>query len=313
MAENINDKGYRRMLSDKRNFLEFVRNRIAAPWTERLDADCLERLDARFVTKDFRDRESDIIYKAKIGDDDAIFYLLLELQSETDFTMPFRLLVYMTELLRLLFAEADENARERRTFRLPAVIPMVLYNGADEWNSMRSFKEYLRGYELFVPNVIDFTYILININEPDEAELLKTPTLVNLAMFADRKGKPERVLGRLVKVLALSKHLTADEKLQLKDWLFDVILRKIEGKADADAIKCVKKAFEREEEQEMTYAIERAIDEIERRGERRGERKGKLETAIAMINDGLSLETASKYSGIPADELCRSMENRKPE
>ena len=30
MAENTDDKGYRRMLSDKRNFCDFVKNHIAA-------------------------------------------------------------------------------------------------------------------------------------------------------------------------------------------------------------------------------------------------------------------------------------------
>jgi hypothetical protein len=77
----------------------------------------------------------------------------------------------------------------------------------------------------------------------------------------------------------------------------------------------------RTEESEMTYAIERAIDRIERRGirkgkiegERRGERKGQLKVAMAMIDDGLSPETASKCSGIPADEIVQSMKDRKPE
>jgi ornithine carbamoyltransferase len=53
----------------------------------------------------------------------------------------------------------------------------------------------------------------------------------------------------------------------------------------------------KEEAEDMTYALERAIDEIERRGIR----KGKLETAKAMIANGLSWETAAKYSGIPVD------------
>jgi predicted transposase YdaD len=90
----------------------------------------------------------------------------------------------------------------------------------------------------------------------------------------------------------------------------------------------------------MTYAIERAMDELEQRGIRKGKREGKregiregiregkregihegmregmregkregkLETAVAMLGDGLPLETVSKYTGIPADELARSLE-----
>jgi ubiquinone/menaquinone biosynthesis C-methylase UbiE len=42
LPENINDKGYRRMLSKKHNFLEFIKQHIAAPWAEQLRAEDME-------------------------------------------------------------------------------------------------------------------------------------------------------------------------------------------------------------------------------------------------------------------------------
>jgi predicted transposase/invertase (TIGR01784 family) len=234
MTENTDDKGYRRMLSNKRNFLDFVKNHIAAPWTEQIDEDDLELINGRFVTEDFRDKETDIVYKAKISGIDTVFYVLLELQSKSDFTMPFRLLVYMTELLRRLFADADPKARERKRFRLPAVVPIVLYNGVRKWHCVRSFKEYLTDYGLFAPYLIDFEYIMVDINAMDEDELIKIPTLMNLAMFADRKGDAATVLGRLKKVLAIGKRLTPEEQSQLKDWILDVLLRKAKRKLNKD-------------------------------------------------------------------------------
>jgi predicted transposase/invertase (TIGR01784 family) len=184
------------------------------------------------------------------------------------------------------FADADKKARCRKDFRLPAVVPMVLYNGSREWACARSFKEYLKDYELFVPNVTDFTYVVINVNKIDDDELLNTPTLVNLAMLADKDGDPKHVLGRLAKILKLSRKLTKDERVQLKDWIFDVILRKIKGKIDDDAIEQIKEAFEREEESEMTYAIERAIDRIERRGKK----EGKIAVAKNMLKRGKPID-----------------------
>jgi predicted transposase/invertase (TIGR01784 family) len=297
----------------------------------------LEPVDTRFVTKDFKDREADIIYRARIENGDVVFYVHLELQSEPDFSMPFRLLVYMTELLRRIFNETEEKVRTRKDFRLPAVVPIVLYNGSGKWNCVRSFKEYLARYELFAPNVLDFEYILFDINAPDEAVFLNTPTLMNLAMLADRKGNPERVLHRLRKALEASSRLTRDEQLQLGAWVSDVILRKI--KTDKGTIEQIKNSFERKEATQMTYALEKAIDELERRGTRKGRREGKregklegiregerngirkgklegiregkLEAAIAMLSDGLSPETVSKYTGIPADELARHMKKSK--
>jgi predicted transposase/invertase (TIGR01784 family) len=265
------------------------------------------------------DKEADVIYKARIEGGDVVFYVHLELQSDPDFTMPFRLLIYMTELLRRLFAETDEKARARKGFRLPAVVPVVLYNGGRSWNCARSFKEYIAGYELFVPNVIDFEYILIDINAPGEASFLNTPTLMNLAMLADRKGRPERVLRRLRKVLEAGRRLTDDEWLQLSAWISDVIRQKAGSAADREAVEGVARAFERREETEMTYAIGRALDAIEKRGmregrlegKREGMREGRLEAAMAMLSDGVPIETASKYSGIPVDEIRLRAERGK--
>jgi predicted transposase YdaD len=315
------------MLSDKRNFLDLVKNHIAAPWVEQIGENDLELIDKRFVTKDFRDREADIVYKAKVDGADVVFYVLLEFQSGVDFTMPFRLLSYMVELMRRLFAAADPKERRRKGFRLPAIVPIVLYNGTDKWSCVRSFKEYLAGYELFMPNVIDFKYILINVNEPGEAELVKMPTLVNLVMLMDQKGNAKSVLRRLHTALKISGRLTEGEQLQLKDWILDVLLRKAKGRLRKESAEEIKELFERKGAEDMTYALEMALDEIERRGRRKGKREGKLEgmrkgklegvregklegmregkleTARAMIADGLSFEAAAKYSGMPADEL----------
>jgi predicted transposase/invertase (TIGR01784 family) len=311
MPENTNDKGYRRLLADKRNFLDLVKGRIAAPWVEQIDESRLELIDRSFVTKDFRDKETDIIYKAEIGGTDVIFYILLELQSKVDFTMPFRLLVYMVELLRRLFASTDKKVRETKDFRLPVIVPIVLYNGASEWSCVKSFREYLAGYGLFVPNVLDFEYILIDVNRTDETELLKIPTLVNLVMLADRKDKPDNMMRRLGKVFEISGRLTEEEQLQLKEWIFDVLLRKAKGMLNKKNETNLRKIFENKEGTDMTYALETAFDEIIKRSERKGERKGKLEgerkallkAAKVMIVDGLPLEKVSQYSGMSVDEL----------
>jgi predicted transposase/invertase (TIGR01784 family) len=301
LPENINDKGYRRMLSKKRNFLEFIKQRIAAPWVKQLSEDDVELVNSKFVLKNLKDRESDIIYKVRIGGRDIYFFILLELQSKVDFTMPYRFLEYMTEMYRRLFRDADKDARQQKGFRLPAIIPVILYNGADEWSCVRSFKEYLSGYEMFAPNVIDFEYIMINVNAPDEEELVNVPTLVNLAMLLDRKGDGESFLRRLKTVMRISRRLTADEQMELKDWILDVILAKIKGKVDKKSIDEIRKSFEKEDEIQMTYAIERIIDDVEMKGVL----AGKLETARAMIKYGDTFEKAALITGIPVSELRR--------
>jgi predicted transposase/invertase (TIGR01784 family) len=297
MPENKNDKGYRRLLSERRNFLDLVKNHIAAPWADRIREDDLELIDKRFVTKDFRDREADVVYRAKVDGRDTVFYVLLELQSKVDFTMPFRLLVYMVELMRRLFAEAGPKARGRKGFRLPAVVPIVLYNGAGKWSCVRSFKEYLAGYELFAPNVIDFEYLMIDVNGPDEAKLTDMPTLMNLAMLVDRKGDADAVMRRLRSALRIVGRLTADEQVQLNGWIRDTMIKKANGNLRNEIIE---EFFKKEGTSEMEYALGRALDEIERRSVR----KGKLETAKSALARGFSVRDIADITGLDEETVA---------
>ncbi|MDR1299954.1 MAG: Rpn family recombination-promoting nuclease/putative transposase [Oscillospiraceae bacterium] len=211
----------------------------------------------------------------------------------------------MAEMYCRLFYDTEDKIREQKEFRLPAVVPIVLYNGADEWNCVRTFKEYLTEYEMFVPNVIDFEYLMFNVNAPDEDALTNTPTLMNLAMLLDRKGDKESFLRRMKTVRKMSRKLAPDEQTQLKDWIIDVILKKVRGAVGREAVEKIRKSFDEGDENEMTYAIERIIDDAVRQGEAQVEERVKLETARTMIKDGVSIEKASKYLGIPADELRR--------
>jgi hypothetical protein len=43
--------------------------------------------------------------------------------------MSFRLLQYMVEVWRDAFNDTPEKERKRKSFRLPAIVPAVLYNG----------------------------------------------------------------------------------------------------------------------------------------------------------------------------------------
>jgi hypothetical protein len=88
----------------------------------------------------------------------------MELQSSVDFQMPYRLLLYMVEIWRDVLKNTDKKEAERKEFRLPSIIPIILYNGKGRWTAVRQFKETLAAAELFQKYVVDFEYILIDIN-----------------------------------------------------------------------------------------------------------------------------------------------------
>lgn len=81
------------------------------------------------TVKEFEEEESDILYKVNINGAEVILYVLLEFQSKVDFQMPIRLLFYMIKIWRDTLKNTDKNERKRKSFKLPEIIPIVIYNG----------------------------------------------------------------------------------------------------------------------------------------------------------------------------------------
>ena len=132
-AGKPHDRGYKKLLKVKRNLIHLLRKYSSFEWAKDLREEDITFLDKEFVTNKFFTYESDLICRIRRGEEEFFLFFILELQSTVDFTMPFRLLVYMTEQWEEYFKNIPRDEREKKEFRLPAVIPAVLYNGAERW------------------------------------------------------------------------------------------------------------------------------------------------------------------------------------
>ena len=142
-------KDTREFFPSKRIFLILSKKYIAFDWMMELTEKDLELVDKEFITDQFDTYESDLVYKVNTRKGSVYLFFLLELQSYNDFTMPFRLLVYITAIWLDYFKNCDKDARRKKSFRLPAVIPIVLHNGGRSWTASSRFKEMIDKAELF--------------------------------------------------------------------------------------------------------------------------------------------------------------------
>lgn len=97
---HIHDKSYKDLYSKKEIAVDLLKNFVNKDFTKNLKPEDLTLVNKSYISSDYEELESDIIYAAKIGDTEAIFYILIEFQSRIDYRMPLRLLFYMCEILR---------------------------------------------------------------------------------------------------------------------------------------------------------------------------------------------------------------------
>ena len=118
---NPHDSGYKYLLYSKKAFVQLIRSFVKTGWADQIDEASLVRIDKSFILQDFKDKEADVVYRAQLKDQEVIFYVLMELQSTVDYLIPYRLLLYMTEIWRDIFKNVSEKEAKRKSFRLPVI------------------------------------------------------------------------------------------------------------------------------------------------------------------------------------------------
>jgi len=291
------DESYKDILSDKYRFLHFLMKYIAKSWTANISADDMERVDKSFITKEYGHIDSDLIYRLKINDSDVYFYVLIELQSKVDFTMPFRLLRYMVALLNDIFKNTDENVRERKDFRLPAIVPIVLYDGKDSWTAAMTYREYTEDYGIFGDNVIDFRYLLFDLNRTDEQAIAPAEGLLDVVFLTYKllleKKMSQGTLLELLREQALG--LSKDDKNTLVNWMEQVVI----GRKMRPEIKESLKNFL--EKGDKAIMVETWADQLVDEGKKRKA----LEIAKAMRDKGIDVDTISELTKLTIDDVLK--------
>ncbi|WP_338835547.1 Rpn family recombination-promoting nuclease/putative transposase [Neomoorella thermoacetica] len=120
-------------------------------------------------------------------------------------------MLYMVEIWREIYNNTPQGERESKTFRLPPIIPAVLYNEAGSWTAALSFKEMQDSYQDFSGHLLDFRYLLFDVNRYSEEELIRAANLIAGVFLLDQKMRPEELVGRLQKLAGVLRRLTPDE------------------------------------------------------------------------------------------------------
>lgn len=256
------DVGYKHIFSHKATFLEFLKSFTKKEWAEIIKEEDLVLVDKSYILADFEEEESDILYKVKIDDKEVIFYVLLEFQSKVDFQMPMRLLFYMTEVWRDILKNTDKNIRKRKAFKLPAIIPIVLYNGKNKWTAKMSFKEILSGYELFDDNIVNFNYMLFDINRYGDDELLNMSNLVSTIFLLDEEMSEEELIRRLKKIIYVLKKISPEQFNVFKQWLKNIVKPRLRQEMQQEVDDVLKKSNQ-EEVDVMVINLGKTLDSIE--------------------------------------------------
>lgn len=294
---HIHDKTFRKILDDKKEFTIFI-NKIFN-LEEKLEEKDIEKYNRKFVSVDYTNQESDVIYKLKNKE----IFILVEHQTKIDKKMPIRILKYELEIIR---SRMDENNR----LEFPIIIPIVLYTGKQRWNAKINYPSYnseLARYR----GIKKVEYNLVDINDYTIEDLYKENSILTKIMILEKSNKYIEIINNIDKIVNKvydSKLYTQTQKEMLLNILNNTMINIVGNKK----MKEYKIKLEGGENMLALYEmIENERNEIYSTGIKEGKVKGKIEgkiegiKAIAkkMLRMKFDKDTIMKATGIKEEEL----------
>jgi hypothetical protein len=229
------DNAYKNIFSHRQVVADLLTGFVNEDWVRAVDLSTLDRRNGSFVSDDLRDREDDLIWRVRRGDEVAYVYLLLEFQSRADPWMALRLMVYIGMLYQELVktGEVGVSGRSGRAGHLPAVFPIVIYNGDAAWAAPRDVAELIEplpgGLAAYRPNLR--YHLLDEGRTPIRASDNTVSDLIEIESAPD----PEQVQDIVARI---SQRLAGPENTELRRalavWIRRVVLARLAPDIDLD-------------------------------------------------------------------------------
>ena len=218
------DERYKMLFAFPRMVEDLVRAFFSSEQLVTVDFSTLQKLSAEYVSDELLKRHGDAVWRLRVGDEWAYLLVLLEFQSRDDYYMALRILVYVS----LMYQEWLRNESRRRrdgqdgqeARRLPAVLPVVLYNGTAPWDAPQEVGELIAPVGQWLAAYQPAQRYFVVDEQRVGADSVPRGNLMRAVVGLEQSRSPEdllRVANSLAEWLAGSEH----EELRrvFEDWL----------------------------------------------------------------------------------------------
>lgn len=224
----VKDNGIKLIFEDPILCSQFFRGYVDIELLKDVQPEDIEDISERFLPMWQEGRDSDSVKKISLKDTMMFVITIVEHQSEVHFDMAFRILRYIVMVLTDYAAEQEKlhpGITKTKDFKYPPIIPIVYYEGTQEWTAVRNFRDRVHmGDTLgeFIPN---FEYFVMPLHKYSNQDLIEKEDQLSLIMLVNKlknssefknlkdipetyfekiqKETPEYLLERIGKIIAV--------------------------------------------------------------------------------------------------------------
>ena len=301
-VNNEHDKVFRKILSDKIEVTKFLNEQLKT----NLKPEDIEQYNSSYINTLMQNEEADVVYKLRGKNE----FFLIEHQSKVDYRMPFRILKYEMAIIE---SAIDEKEYGKKSYLHPRVNAIVLYTGKQKWNVAKAFEEIQ--VSSILEKALEFAkYLLVDINNYTENELLETPSFMTKALLIEKAKDNEQIanyIEKIVEIINKDKENYSDNMKEIfKIMLTQIIKNKI-GKEKTDEFLNKLNIGGDENMMAVFETIQQDNKRIYRRGKKDGIVEGikqgimekSIEIAKKLLNKNNSKEEVAEITGLKIEEI----------
>lgn len=150
----------------------------------------IEDVSDQYVPLFSEERNSDRVKKVHIKNGTPFFLVsLIEHKTKVEYNVHmqiFRYMVYIWESFEKEEEKREKGISKRKGFKYPPVLPIVYYEGRQEWTAPLAFKSRITSGEAFAEYIPDFRYYLVPLRKYSDQELLERNDEISLVMLVNK-------------------------------------------------------------------------------------------------------------------------------
>ena len=291
---NIHDSGYKKLFSNQTIFRQLLTTFVKEDWVNDLDFESCQTIDKSFISEHYKETESDLLYKVGLKAREIYIYILIEFQSTVDDFMALRVLNYITNFYM------DYLTSNKGVKKLPAVFPIVLYNGERRWTAPVNLKNLIEENPSLDQFSLDFQYFLIAENQYSKEALLTIRNIVSTLFLAESHYDIDLLETELINLFEAE----ADKQAVslLLNWFKQLATH---GRIDSSDYRSLEQVYLTQEEVKtmLVTALKKERKEIFEKGKMEGKTEGKIEVAKGMLSKGMQISLIAEITALPKEQI----------
>ena len=319
-TRNVKDNSYKLVFDEPELFVEFLRDFVRLDFLSEVTPDDIIDVSERYIPLFVDAKDSDTVKRINQKDSTPLFVIaILEHESQVNYRASFKMLQYTA----LVYNEYEKDVNKQssvasyaKDFKYPPVLPIVFYDGIDDWTAETDFSNRVELRGVFSKYIPKFEYELVDLSDYSIEDLIQFGDTLSLIMLIDKLDFSDKdsVLDKLP--MDYFNELALNVPPLLNKLLSDVItlmLKRI-NVSDSDIAE-ITQHIDTRRYQTMFSRFENSVLSAREEGERIGVQKGEqigvqkgaqqatFNIVIGMKREGFSDELIAKLTSTPIERV----------